>query len=43
MNMIGICGDNCAYCPRYTATLKGRTIELERVKELWVRHIGTRK
>jgi len=37
MNMIGICGDNCAYCPRYTATLKGRTIELEKVKELWVR------
>ena len=35
--MIGICGDNCAYCPRYTATLKGRTVELEKVKELWVR------
>ena len=37
MNMIGICGDNCAYCPRYTATQNGRKIEMEKVKELWVR------
>lgn len=35
--MIGICGDNCAYCPRYIATQNGRKIELEKVKELWVR------
>ena len=37
MDMNGICGDNCAYCPRYTATQSGGKIELEKVKELWVR------
>jgi hypothetical protein len=37
MAVIGICGDNCAYCPRYLATLSGKTEELEKVKELWVR------
>lgn len=37
MKMIGICGDNCAYCPRYIATQNGGKIELEKVKELWVR------
>jgi hypothetical protein len=37
MNMIGICGDNCEYCPRYRATQKGGMIELEKVKDLWVR------
>ena len=37
MNMIGICGDNCVYYPRYIATKNGRQIELEKVKELWVR------
>jgi len=37
MKMIGICGDNCAYCPRYIATQNGGNIELEKVKELWVR------
>lgn len=37
MEMIGICGDNCAYCPRYIATQNGSAIELEKVKELWVR------
>lgn len=37
MNMIGKCGDNCTYCPRYIATQDGRKIELEKVKELWVR------
>lgn len=36
MNMIGICGDNCGYCPRYIATQDGRMIELEKVKKLWV-------
>lgn len=35
--MIGICGDNCTYCPRYIATQNGGTQELEKVKELWVR------
>ena len=37
MRMIGLCGDNCEYCPRYIATLNGGSIELEKVKELWVR------
>ena len=37
MEIIGICGDNCAYCPRYIATQNGSTQELEKVKELWVR------
>ena len=37
MNMIGICGDNCTYCPRFIATQNDRKIELEKVKELWVR------
>jgi len=37
MNMIGICGDNCEHCPRYIATQLGSKIELEEVKELWVR------
>ena len=39
--MIGICGENCEYCPRYIATKKGTLYELEKVKELWVR-IGLR-
>ena len=37
MSIIGICGDNCACCPRYIATQNGRIEELEKVKELWVR------
>jgi len=37
MSMIGVCGDNCVYCPRYVATQKGGKIELEKVGELWVR------
>jgi hypothetical protein len=37
MNMMGICGDNCSYCPRYVATQKGGGDELVKVKELWVR------
>lgn len=37
MDIFGICGDNCTYCPRYMATQKGSTQELEIVKELWVR------
>lgn len=35
--MIGICGDNCACCPRYIATKSGDLERLERVKALWVR------
>jgi hypothetical protein len=42
MSTIGICGDNCLYCPRYLATLSGKAEELERVKELWVR-LGLRE
>ena len=41
MNIIGICGDNCSFCPRYLATQNGDTEELENVKELWVR-LGVR-
>jgi len=37
MTTVGICGDNCAFCPRYIATQNGSAQELEKVKELWVR------
>ncbi|MBT0664665.1 DUF3795 domain-containing protein [Geobacter pelophilus] len=37
MNKIGICGDNCMFCPRYLASQNGGIKELEEVKELWVR------
>jgi hypothetical protein len=37
MTMMGICGDNCLYCPRYIATQSGNVWELEKVKELWLR------
>ena len=37
MSTMGICGDNCLYCPRYVATQGGKAEELEKVKELWVR------
>jgi hypothetical protein len=37
MSLIGMCGDNCFFCPRYTATKIGSVEELEKVKELWVR------
>ncbi|HXE98534.1 MAG TPA: DUF3795 domain-containing protein [Dongiaceae bacterium] len=37
MNVIGICGDNCSFCPRYLASQNGDVKELENVKELWVR------
>ena len=37
MSMIGVCGDNCAYCPRYIATQNGGKTEFEKVGELWVR------
>jgi len=40
--MIGVCGDNCSFCPRYHATLSGDAKELEKVKELWVR-LGLRE
>lgn len=39
--MIGICGNNCTYCPRYIATQNGGLQELDKVKELWV-HLGLR-
>ena len=35
--MIAICGDNCEYCRRYTTTQRDSKIELEKVKNLWVR------
>jgi hypothetical protein len=37
MSMMGVCGDNCKYCPRYIATQSGNIKELEKVKELWIR------
>ncbi len=37
MFAIGVCGDNCLYCPRYIATQNRNATELEKVKELWVR------
>jgi hypothetical protein len=37
MITIGICGDDCLYCPRYLATQSGKVEELEKVKDLWVR------
>ena len=42
MITIGICGDDCLYCPRYIATKKGGNKEMEEVKELWVR-LGLRE
>jgi hypothetical protein len=41
MDLIGVCGDNCTYCPRFIENNKGSTQRLETVKELWVR-IGLR-
>jgi len=37
LSPIGICGDNCSFCPRYIATQNRSAKELEKVKELWVR------
>ena len=37
MSLIGACGDNCAFCPRYVATRNGSRDEFEKVKDLWVR------
>jgi hypothetical protein len=38
MSTMGICGDNCLYCPRYLATQSSEPEEeLEKVKELWLR------
>lgn len=37
MDRIGTCGDNCTYCPRYTATQKNDIAALERVKDLYIR------
>jgi hypothetical protein len=41
MATVGICGDRCLYCPRYTASKDGSIRELEKVKALWV-HLGLR-
>jgi len=35
--MIGICGDDCNFCPRYVATQNGNDAELEKTRKLWVR------
>ena len=37
MTMMGICGDDCLYRPRYLVTINGSNKEMEEVKELWVR------
>ena len=37
MNRMGICGDRCESCPRFLATQRGGRVELETVKQLWVR------
>lgn len=37
MSLIGVCGDNCSYCPRYIATRTGKAEDLDEVKELWGR------
>ena len=37
IDSVGICGDNCQFCPRYVATQNGSPKELEKVKELWVK------
>jgi len=39
---MGVCGDNCLYCPRYIATRGGKAEDLEKVKGLWVR-LGLRE
>lgn len=35
--MIAICGDNCACCPRYLATQTEQESELEKARQLWIR------
>jgi len=42
MSQIGICGDNCDFCPRSIATKTGNMEELKKVKDLWVR-LGLRE
>ncbi|MFC1839607.1 DUF3795 domain-containing protein [Thermodesulfobacteriota bacterium] len=37
MSMIGLCGDNCQFCPRYIAAQNGSIEEYVKVKELWIR------
>ena len=37
MAKIGKCGDDCEYCPRYTATQNNNAAELNRVKDLYVK------
>lgn len=40
--MVGICGDNCSFCPRYVASQNGSVEAIEKVKKMWVR-LGLRK
>jgi hypothetical protein len=37
MTELGFCGDNCASCPRYIATIKNDTEELKEVALMWKR------
>jgi hypothetical protein len=42
MTELGFCGDNCASCPRYVATIRNDTEELKKVALMWKR-VGWRK
>lgn len=35
--MLGVCGDDCASCPRLAATEANDVAELERLRDFWVR------
>lgn len=37
MPKIGVCGDDCNYCPRYIATRSNEKSKLMAVAELWMR------
>jgi len=34
---LGMCGDDCDFCPRYLATRSGDERELEKIAEIWQR------
>ena len=36
MNLIGACGDDCSYCPRYKPTLSNSKEGLKKVRQLWI-------
>ncbi|MFA5140838.1 MAG: DUF3795 domain-containing protein [Elusimicrobiota bacterium] len=40
--MIGICGDDCRFCPRYAATKDGNSERLREVRDFWVK-LGLRE